>query len=392
MVIDRQNMILFFICMLFFGLYNQAFFSFIFDGTIFLYWKQIIPLVCLPFLLTKTISDFKYKWFLIYIFILFLYFFITMIISNGEVQSLVYKYCGFLYFSLVFVLVSSFNSEYRSKLKVFLLFLCFFVSIGVIFDSFIPISDMFSVRDFDLLSDDDLFIRRPAFFLGSSSVIYLVLIVPILLGFDSKIVTVYSVFSIVSIYLSGSRFSFVLYLLTFLSYYFLRVDLKFLNKVIIIFIISLILFFVFINMHDLDATGRFTSIFDASDSGNVGRFGYYAWFSQYMFILPENKILFGEFLGYLSSEYNIYPSTHFESSFISVYIETGVVGVLISYVLFNVFIIFSRRINSLIRVFFVLIFVQSLVVPSFMNYVSMSVMGLVYGMSIAESEERNHVY
>lgn len=387
MVTDRQNISLIFICMLFAGLYNQAFFSFIFDGTFLLYWKQVIPLVCLPFLLSKTVSDFKCKNFLIYIFVLFFYFFIVMILSGEEFQFLIYKYCGFLYFALVFVVVSNFNDEYQSKLKTFLLFLCFFVSIGVIFDSFIPISDIFSVKDVDLLSDTDSFIRRPSFFLGSSSVIYFVLAVPMLLGFNSKIVIVYAFFSIVSIYLSGSRFSLILYVLTFSSYYLLGVNLKLLNKVIIVFIIVFILFFVLNNVQSLDPTGRFASVFDVSDSGNVGRFGYYSWFFHYVYMLPENKILFGEFLGYLNSEHNIYPSTHFESSLISVYIETGVFGVLFSYVLFNAFIIFSRRINNLVRVFFVLIFVQSLVVPSFMNYVLMSVLGLVYGISIVESEE-----
>ena len=98
------------------------------------------------------------------------------------------------------------------------------------------------------------------------------------------------------------------------------------------------------------------------DVGNLGRYGNWM-----VFIKDFEFKIFGEGIGYLASSKSVYETLHFESSLLSSYIEMGLVGVMLLFVLVPLILKKIYR-NHMKVIYVVLIF--GILTPSYLSLIN----------------------
>jgi hypothetical protein len=181
-----------------------------------------------------------------------------------------------------------------------------------------------------------------------------------------------------AIFLSGSRMSLILF-----SAYFIVLNIKLTTikivMVILLFTSVYLLYdFSYVGSNFTDNYDRLLDSFDLSEPGNVHRFSHWMFFKNKILSFENDNLFFGKQLGYLMTDANIYETKHFESSVITLFVETGIIGVFVFY--FLVFIYALNKCESrLYKVWIFLIFFNSFFVPTYPGYMLMLSMGLVIG-------------
>lgn len=359
--------------LLFFMFYNQALFGYLFYSTPLYYWKQLVGVFLIPIVLTSIIKDKRSMVdnLSIFYFIFFVFSIFQITLLAGNPIFALYRAIGIILFLAVFSLVRSLPLNNKLYLAGKIKLICYFVIIGMFFDYQFHFSAYLANIDASLTSDD--IFDRISFFTGSSTNLFIFLAVPLLFFRKKTEFFFYAATSCAAIYLSGSRLSLLFQVVL------VFVVLIGLNKKYLFLLCPILIMFLFYlpTLAEFnDSTSRIFNMFSAEDAGNVGRFKHYSWFFKSFFDFPARTIFFGEGLGYLSSPENTYVSKHFESSLISSIIETGLIGFIFYYISFYAFIIYFSK--SIIRYWFLMLFVQSLVVPSFPGYTMMMIIGFVF--------------
>lgn len=254
----------------------------------------------------------------------------------------------------------------------------FFIGAGILFD--------YKFRYFHFISDVEVDFQqgyRPVFLLGSSTLLY-----PVLGGLfyitavNSKnfiFIAFLSIWVIFVAFVSGSRASFIL--LTMLSAVLMLREQKIKTSAKVIFslfLLSLLVAGIFMANSGMFGFGvRLLSLLSKSDPGNLTRFAL--WNEYLSYILPNINWL-GSGLGYLKGSENKYSSEHFESSFISLSIETGILGIIIFYFVLPFFLLRLSR-GGASKTFVIMYFLHSVFAPSLLSIVGLFFVGAVVNIS-----------
>lgn len=375
----------FIVLLLAFLLFNVSIFNYFFNIFHFPAWKQVLATIMLCFSLPNTIFN-KCVHFRVMSYVIVLLFFLSLFHDDLNLLMVGYRYSGYGVFLFLIYLLSKESTSFI-KVNKYMFILSFFIAIGVIIDFNFSGLDYFkSVNEsaHELALDGNSYSRRVSLFLGSSSLLFMVLsfsfvIRCVIKNRLDKIDYIYMIISIFSIYVSGSRLSLImliiLYALMYLS--FSRSLIIKLTKSSILLLISFFaLAFIFYFANDNPFLERIVGVFSEDDRGNVGRLMLYQWFFSNFLNFEISEILIGHGLGFLNTSENTLPSNHFESSFISVYIESGIVGLGLFFVL--LYTIFSISQNNLYRIVIVLIVINLLIVPSWLNYTVMFIISYLF--------------
>lgn len=351
---------------------NHSLITYFFSGTPLVAWKQLLSFLFLPYVLiiyTQFIKRFSSTYFgLLLLLIAFLW--LHHIGSLFKDQSFLR---GFVTFTSVLILAVSMSKiipmvDDKSLVNIAKLSLIY-VCLGIIIDSQFQIFSFISHNHSDELSQIHGY--RPVFTLGSSSLLAYVLSSLFLLIFYlsermrvSQSMIGYSLICLIAVWLSGSRASLFMFCIALCIVYrkngFGVLSLSFSGALMATF--------------STESLGRMLSLFSTGDPGNLTRFYYWDYFmSNYR----DMGSILGRGIGYLSSESNIFDTAHFESTFISLYVEVGLMGILLVYLFFPLFVIRST-VDSGIKLFFVCALVHSLFVPVLYNFVQIFFLVMTY--------------
>lgn len=278
-------------------------------------------------------------------------------------------------FFLLFYLNNLFGYLDRSSAILMAKYTVLYLFIGFIFDSQTEFFNFLTHNFSELYSNYNY---RPVFTIGSSSLLFSILgSLTIILNNEyrkNKNTPIY-IFIILmcmaTIFVSGSRSSFFLYLVL-ISFLHIK---NLLSLTIIFIIFTGIVFYAQIDFI------RFISIFNLTDPGNFIRLKYWILFlNDFTGMLS----VFGHGIGYLGSESNIYNTNHFESSFIALFVELGVFGIILLYFILPIYIL-RHRISFSFKIFILLIILQSIFAPIHYNFVNLIFIFFAYAYLKKES-------
>lgn len=369
-------------------LFNHSLVTFMLSGTPMIAWKQILAFVFAILIVRKychkKISRIKYTYIFIFLFLFSLsgvYIIDDITRARGYISVLI-GMVYFIYFSLFFTIES--KSELRFTYY-FLLTICLFISIGIIIDYFTLIfkfmNKLQSSRD---VIDQDKY--RPCFTIGSPTLLFAVLSLPLLIHFSKKIkfrfnkifISICILIFCFTLFISGSRLPTILFVVFTVYAILYNETISLYYKLAVLFALSILTFYLF-SYHGLN---RFAIIFSMSDAGNYRRLHLLSeWYNNDL-----HNNLFGLGGGYLTSDSNIFDTGHFESSFLSKYTEYGFVGVIsFFYVYFILLFIKSRE--PLHRLWVMFMLFQSMFSPTLSSLLFITILGLSFPLALSNRNE-----
>lgn len=351
---------------------NHSLITYFFSGTPLVAWKQVLSFLFVPYILiifTQFIRRNSVNYFglmLLLIFFLWIYHIGFLFMDPSYLR-------GFITFTSLLILAVSLSKivpkvDDKSLVDIAKLSLIY-VCLGVVVDSQFQI---FYFMSHNYSSDlSDLYGYRPTFTLGSSSLLaYVVTSLFLLIFYLSERMEVsqpmagFIIISLSALWLSGSRGSILMFCAALCIIYrknvFRLLGVAFLGVLIVIF--------------SPGNLNRISSTFSLLDPGNLTRFYYWDYFLNNY---NEMGSILGRGIGYLSSESNIFETGHFESTFISLYVEVGILGILLVYLVFPLILIRSS-VNSGIKLFLVFVLIHSVVVPVVYNFIQIIFCVLTY--------------
>lgn len=332
----------------------------------------------MPYFIFSAPKNFKYLYFFINCL-----FFTSLFNFNLNVIYLGYKYSGYgIFFFVIYCVFKLKDIRDFSKLNNALYIITFLISVGVIFDFNFSILDSLkyvSMNAYEGTFDSATnFSRRVSFFLGSSSLLYIVFIFPVLIKFKiqysrlEKLDYIYIITTLIATFLSGSRLSLISLLIYYTYMYYITLSVSksitsfvYFKKILFFFVILFVSVIVYYELN----SSRLLNVFSNSDPGNLGRLFLYSWFYDNYLSFDLFNIMFGYGYGFLNSNINNFPSTHFESSLISMLIENGVFGLFLY--LSACLCVYRKSLTNVDFLFFIIFFVNLAFVPCFLNYVVM---------------------
>lgn len=262
-------------------------------------------------------------------------------LSNSiELKNFLQEFVLYLIIPIAYHSVSQLKDQ-RIKKYFFFLFLIF--STGIVYEFFTGFFDRYQRYA----------VERNFFLIGSPSNIFIYSFGLIILSdIQSKSLFKKSIQIVIS-YLSKSRFPLLASLLVLPKK--IKRSLYIIIGLILVLIISL----------------NLTAIL--SDSGNLGRIKYWGYlFNEYNPTFIE--FLLGKGIGFISQN-PILDSIHMESSFIKIFIEGGILGILIIIYVYSL--LMKNLHHSYVKIYFSIIFIHAIVAPLFPSIGNFMMIGLV---------------
>lgn len=374
---------------------HQGLFAYLFQGTPLVAWKQAIGMIFMLFILVWALRDiYSVKigissFYSLLLVLIFAYYYLYLFSHTEFIVGYLLKLIGCAYYLYILIVFSRFNQvEFAISIKG-LFTIGSIIIIGVILDSQTQLFQFANATQQGL--DIDLEEYRSSYLLGSSTLLFSVLSLPILLNdvfmkmygrklISSTIYFLYVFMSVIAIFLSGSRSS-LIYMLVFVIIA-LGFRLRILGYILAIIVLIAFVIYALLIGQDTPMVMRLSSSLSADDPGNVGRIAYWYWFLGDGLSSIGDKYLLGQGLGYLESSENIFATKHFESSFITHYVEIGIVGVVLLYsIIFLIPMWISS--NALNMIWLLLMILSTISSPSLFAYIFMISLGAGVGSFIA---------
>lgn len=282
-----------------------------------------------------------------------------------NVYGIVYQFSPVLLLAIYSVIASKMTyADYR-KLEKRILYISSLTATGFLIDYYFEFFSLFMHTP----GQEEIIITseyRPVYTLGSSTLLFLALSCPLVVSMilHDKLRLMHIIYiclALSSIYFSGSRSSLLLFVI-FITYITWR-NSKIMTIALIIFSAS------FLVATEQD---RLLSVFSVNDAGNVGRLYYWILFID---SLTTDTLIVGPGFGAVYAPSWKFLTSHFESSIIGIYFQSGLVGLLI---LFFLVILFLQEHQIFeVKIWIMLVFLQILVSPTLLNYVTMSTIAIV---------------
>lgn len=359
-------------------------------------WKQAIWVIVLPFVARELLRRLA-RWSVgsgsLVIFCIALVFVLSYpyLFCDPE-QSVwyLYEFVGFVYLVFFFQVLPLMAKHQLARFFAVIASCAAVSSIGVL----IQFSSGYSDAMIQSLSSNPEDLGRPSFLLGSSSLLFAAYALPILLysilssffGYRKPFfILCYCILSVAGALLSGSRSSFLLYLSLVCSFVFWYVGPTLgrgwaWGAFASIACASVVGF-------DFIGAERFAQVLQASDAGNVARFHYWSMFVE---DISQGVEAFGEGIGYLKARPDAFGTVHFESSFLSIYYQVGIFGLVLVFFL-PLVVVLSFRGPKIIKLYIVLFYLQSMAAPTFFNYFQMMVFGVALSaLSLSSSASKRY--
>lgn len=374
---------------------HQGLFAYLFHGTPLVAWKQILGIVLIFFILVWSLQDIyrvKVRIVSFYSFllaVLFIYYYFYLFSHSEYIVGYLLKLIGCSYYLYTLIIFSRFSELELATCIKGLFIIAGIIIVGVLIDSQTQIFQFANATQKDLTIE--LGEYRSSYLIGSSTLLFSLLSLPILLNdifiriYNRKLIAdvvfyLYILMSVVAIFMSGSRSSFI-YMLVFVIAV-LGLKLKVLGYIVaIVVFIALGLYVIYLGQ-DMPMIVRLSSSISADDPGNIGRIAYWYWFLGDGLSRIGDEYLLGKGLGYLESTENIFATKHFESSLISHYVEMGIVGLVSLYII--IFLIpWWISGNVLNKIWLFLMILSTISSPSLFAYMFMISLGAGVGSFVA---------
>ena len=383
MIYKSRNIDHIFLLSIFVVIINHSLISGIFTNTPLIVWKQVIggffSLMFLHFIIkNKYRIDNKYSPFIPILLLLVLHIFM-----GNSLLAITYNITfimGILYF-WVFTFLLKITDERINFIINTILIITVLTIIFILIDGQYRIFLKFNaIHQIYSISDNASY--RAAGTLGSATLVfYGVSILPLLLSrleVKRKIVIIWFAIFLANfaLLMSGSRAGIILF--NILVFYVVIQRYKF--QAIPIFITLLSIFITLELFGFLEYLDRLSSINDRYESGNFTRLAHYSYFLSN----PQLINIFGHGGGNLMSGELPFPSRHFESTLISLVYEYGIFGAICLYVFLYIYPIVNTKRE--IRLWFMLLLIHSIFVPLHHSFVVYTMMGLIYGLSLNNSD------
>lgn len=344
-------------------------------------WKQVIWVIVLPFVAREMLRRLA-RWSVgrgsLVIFCIALVFLLSypQLFSDPDRSAwYLYDLVGFVYLVFFFQVLPLMA---RNQLVWFFVLVasCALVSsVGVL----IQFSSGYVDAMIQSLSSNPEDLGRPSFLLGSSSLLFAAYALPILLysilsSFceyrKPYFILCYCVLSVTAALLSGSRSSFLLYFFLVFLFVFWYVS-PTLGRGWAWAAFASIACASFVGFEFIGSE-RFAQMLQTSDAGNVAR--WYYW-SRFVDDISHGVEAFGEGVGYLKAHPYAFGTVHFESSFLSIYYQAGIFGLVLVFFA-PLLLVLAFRAPKIIKIYIALFYLQSMAAPTFFNYLQMMVFGV----------------
>lgn len=370
------------------ALFNHSIITYTLTGTPLVAWKQLIGAVALLYSMlrlapTSNAPIRRQPYTLAISILIFSSIYLThAVLHETNLPGYGYNIVSFGFLLLPPTILRNTKRDKIERLIKILTISAAFVSIGIIIDYY---TNAFAFIKSGETDTNLTFGHRPSFLLGSSTLSFCVLSLPIALHatFHNKptipLITL-TTLSFLAILLSGSRMSLALF-----STYLIFLTIK--NKKF--FIIALLfttlgtaLYYYQSDIGESIQTDRLMMIASIDDPGNFHRAQHWIWLYQN---LPDQLSLFGKGVGFLRSTENNYGTTHFESSLISIIVEGGIIGLIMLYLVIVPLAIFNAK-HTYLQIWISLAIGHTLFIPGIFNYTISLTVGIAIAIGSLQSK------